>query len=146
MFTGALLDPSTQTIRGTWLPPKDCFRMIWIWAAPFGRGVTCRTVISIPDTVTRSRGEFAVIEGSSPVTWTLRISPAAEESPAREKLEKLVSALIAGGGASICTVTGKAACVPLLNRRVAGPVGKLGGTRKLTWVEVADCTCTGTSL
>ena len=38
MFTGALLDPSTQTIKGTWLPPKDCFRMIWIWAAPLGEG------------------------------------------------------------------------------------------------------------
>src|ERR1035438_4589614 len=88
-----------------------------------------------PLTVTCTRLGLAITPGSSAETYTLTTSCAEAKCRASYGTPlMLVTLRIVGGGTSISTSIGLAASTPLLSLRVAMPVGKFAGMKKLICV------------
>jgi len=83
-----------------------------------------------PETVTCKRLGLASTAGSRPATSTSRTSLAPAELPAPTGTpDTFVTPVMAGGGLTICSSTGKALAEPLFTFSVAGPIGKPGESR-----------------
>src|ERR1035438_3408520 len=99
--------------------------------------------MSTPEILTCTRLGAPTTDGSTLVTWTLRMSPGLAAVLASSATPMaLATAPMIGGGPSIGIKTGAVAADPLLTTSVAGPETKPAGTMKFTCVDEAYTTWT----